>query len=177
MNSFARIITAAQERGLACLVIGGHAVNAHGYSRPTYDLDFLVERTRLAEWRTLLTGLGYQEFHDGETFLQFEPPTNEDWKVDLMHVTADTFQKLWGERREETLRLGKAMVPCLNHLLALKLHALKHTRGIRGIKDMDDVLHLVETNSVDVTQPELRALFLKFGTEELYERIRDHCAR
>lgn len=171
MSSFTRILNAAGEAGLRCLVIGGHAVNAHGFSRPTYDLDFLVERSRLSEWRALLTGLGYREFHDGQTFLQFEPATDDDWKVDLMLVNDDTFQKFMAECREETLRLGRALVPSLNHLLALKLHALKHTHGIRGIKDMDDVVRLIECNGMDVTKPELRALFLKFGTEELYGRL------
>lgn len=63
------------------------------------------------------------------------------------------------------------MIPSLNHLLALKLHAIRHTRGTRGVKDMGDIVTLIETNRLDVATPEFRALCGQYGTLEAYESI------
>jgi hypothetical protein len=44
---------------MSFLVIGGHAVNAHGASRMTFDLDLLVRRSDLEKWRELMERLGF----------------------------------------------------------------------------------------------------------------------
>jgi uncharacterized caspase-like protein len=57
-------------------------------------------------------------------------------------------------------------------LLALKCHAIKHGHETRIIKDADDVLQLVLVNRVDLDEPDIRDLFLKHGTAELYEKVK-----
>ena len=42
MNIFTRIASAASESDLNFLIVGGHAVNAHGYQRTT--LDAIIEK-------------------------------------------------------------------------------------------------------------------------------------
>ncbi|MFA6543102.1 MAG: hypothetical protein WCS99_01670 [Limisphaerales bacterium] len=59
----------------------------------------------------------------------------------------------------------------MNHLLALKLHAIRHTRATRGVKDMGDIVTLIETNQLDVATLEFRALCEQYGTPEAYESI------
>ena len=44
------IASFAQREGLEFLVIGGHAMNAHGYARPTGDLDLLVPDSKRDIW-------------------------------------------------------------------------------------------------------------------------------
>ena len=45
MNIFEMLARESKARGLPFLIIGGHAVNAYGYSRFTKDLDILVQAT------------------------------------------------------------------------------------------------------------------------------------
>lgn len=50
MSLLATIVNEANSKTLPFLVIGGHAVNAHGFSRFTKDVDFLVRRENSREW-------------------------------------------------------------------------------------------------------------------------------
>lgn len=59
MGFFQELSTISTELRLRFLIIGGHAVNLHGYSRVTQDIDLLVCRDELAEWKKALERLGY----------------------------------------------------------------------------------------------------------------------
>jgi hypothetical protein len=50
MSLFAKLNEAAAGRGLAFLVIGGHAVIAHGFQRGTEDADILACKDERALW-------------------------------------------------------------------------------------------------------------------------------
>ena len=171
MSLFNRLNEAAMQAGLRFIVIGGHAVISHGYQRGTEDADILVDKEDRARWRALVEGLGYRFRHDGGAFLQFTSPDAAWWDLDLMLVPAATFQELLRDAGPAQVEGAAVVVPSLQHLLALKLHALKHARGLRVLKDMDDVAHLLLDNGVDVRAEWVRQLFEKHGTPELYERI------
>jgi hypothetical protein len=61
-------------------------------------------------------------------------------------------------------------------MLCLKLHALKHARAGRFLKDFLDVENLVKVNKVDWRSNAIRQLFLKYGNIELYEKISRACS-
>jgi len=65
----------------------------------------------------------------------------------------------------------KTKVPSLEHLIALKLHALKNTRAQRFLKDFLDVENLIRINQLDIKSKTIRDLFEKYGTPDLYEKI------
>lgn len=48
-----------QEKNLEFLVIGGHAVISHGYSRRTLDLDILIPKADGPIWKGYVLSLGY----------------------------------------------------------------------------------------------------------------------
>ncbi len=60
--------------------------------------------------------------------------------------------------------------------MALKLHALKHTRPHRFLKDFQDLEGLVRINQLDLNSEKLRHLFLKYGTLELFEKLVCACS-
>jgi len=66
---------------------------------------------------------------------------------------------------------AKLKIPALEHLLALKLHALKHGHIERYSKDLMDVEGMVRANSIDMTSEKIRQIFLRYGTMKLYEQI------
>ncbi|MBI3878315.1 MAG: nucleotidyltransferase family protein [Verrucomicrobia bacterium] len=157
--------------GLAYLVIGGHAVNYYCEPRATLDVDFLVRRDDQSGWRALLQSEGFKLLHEQETFLQFSPPYGVEWRLDLMLVNEPTFAKLAAGARCEDLLGVRTLIPRPEHLIALKLHSLKHGHQERFEKDFGDVLALTRNTGLDLKSESVRELFDQFGTRELYERV------
>ena len=67
---------------------------------------------------------------------------------------------------------GLTEMKVFRHLLAMKCHAIKHGHSGRVVKDADDVIRLVLSNRLNLSDPEVRELFLKHGTVDLYEKVR-----
>ncbi len=166
----------AGKAGLPFLVIGGYAVFAHGYVRTTDDLDLVVQRGRRAEWQKLMGDLGMSVKHDASTFLQFDPKDPASMDVDLMFVSGTVFNQLNQAALEAELEGLQVRVVSLLHLIALKCHALQHSKAMRRLKDMDDLIQLVLIHQLDLNQPELQATILKHGNPEIYEKLRAACA-
>jgi hypothetical protein len=161
----------AKERGLDFLLIGGHAVNAYCEPRATLDVDFLVRKDDRAKWIDLLAAEGFKIKHDGDTFLQFGPPYGTPWDLDLMLVNAETFAKLKAAAREiQTLGIS-TYVPSAEHLISLKLHALKFGPARRLERDLPDVLSLIRNTGIDPRSEAFKRQIEQFGTQEIYERI------
>ena len=166
----------AEEKSLEFLVIGAHAVFHHGYPRESGDLDLLVQRMFRAAWLDLFGSLGYNLVRDGEGFLQLNPPAKEAWPVDLMLVNDETFAKMRAAALKVQFADATGWIPCVEHLIALKLHALKHGRIHRFLKDFQDVEGIVRKNKLDLKSERNRQLFLKYGTLELYEKLVHSCS-
>lgn len=165
------IARAGAECNLPFLVIGGLAVVEHGYGRTTEDMDLMIRRADRPAWTEQFGLLGYREWRDGGSFVQYEQAKPDGLPLDAMLVSEATFTKLHGAAVSRAMLGVPVLIPCLNHLLALKLHALRHTHGARGVKDMGDIVTLIENNRLDVTTPEFRAMCDEFGTNEAYESI------
>lgn len=172
MSLFAQLNQEAARRGLRFIVIGAHAVIEHGFQRGTEDADILVSKNHRAAWIESVTSLGYRVLYDGGTFLQFEPVAEGNWDLDLMLVPEGVFERLMAASQPARMEGAAVVVPSLEHLLALKVHALKNGRGLRVLKDLTDVAQLISVNRVDPQSPWLRAVFEKHGNQEIYERVR-----
>ena len=166
------IAAQAGKRALEFLVIGGHAVMAHGFARSTFDLDLLVRGSERPAWKELMTGLGWRVYAEAPTFLQFEAPADQPDPVDLMFVNDPTFARLSEAAMELRGNTIGVKVVSLPHLLALKCHAIKHGHPGRVEKDVDDVIQLVKINRLDVQAGEFRDIILKHGVPELYEKLK-----
>jgi len=153
---------------LRFLIIGGYAVAAHGHTRATFDVDFLVRRTDREAWFTRLAAAGLKCFAETNTFAQFTQPQGGDG-LDLMFVDEPTFEQMWQASEPRDFGGRAAQVPCLDHVLALKLHALKQAPPHRISKDAEDVEMLVRRNGLSLGNPRYEQLFLKYGNRQLYE--------
>ena len=171
MNIFALLNEIAAKDALPFLMIGGHAVNAYGYSRITGDLDILVNRDDRDRWLGALTTRGFTLKHDGGGFLQTNPPEGCLWPLDLMLANPRTFGDMMTASREVEQGEFRLRVPSLDHLFVLKLHALKQGLAHRNFKDFMDVLSLAQVNGVDVRSDSFRALCEKYGSKNIYERL------
>src|SRR5688572_9115048 len=160
----------ATEAKLPFLVIGGFAVIAHGYQRSTGDLDVLVRRSDGAAWTDALKKVGYSLLHAQRTFAQYKSRGSID--LDLMHVDDATFDPMYAASEPKEFHGVPARVPCLEHLVALKLHVLKQDLRHRRLFDADDIIQILTVNKIDLREPKWRAVFEKYGNLEWYEKIK-----
>jgi hypothetical protein len=159
---------ACKEPPLRFLVIGGYAIAAHGHTRATFDVDFLVRRAERDAWVARLTAAGLKRFGETNAFAQFTQPQGGDG-LDLMYVDEPTFDRMWQASEQRDFGGTSGRVPCLDHVLALKLHALKQAPPHRTSKDAEDVEMLIRRNGLNLSDPRYEQLFLKYGSQELYD--------
>lgn len=150
---------------------------AHGYVRTTDDLDLITERGRRASSGKMFADLGMSIKKEAANFSQFESQDESIMDVDLMLVSEAVFGQMKNAAVEKKVDGIPVRVVSLLHLIALKCHALQNSESkLRGLKDTDDLIHLILFNGLDLKDPELRAIILKHGSEELYEKLRHACA-
>lgn len=171
MHPFENIDAQARAAGLRFLVIGGQALNTYGSPRATLDVDLLIRATDRTAWLTILGGEGFRIKHDGGNFLQLSPPYGVPWPLDLMLVNQSTFDNLAERARMVDCCGVKARVPAPEHIIALKLHALVHGPSSRMEKDFPDIVRLGRMCGMDSHSAEIRDIFKRYGTDELYERF------
>ena len=162
----------AEQNRLSFLVIGGTAVNALGHARLTLDLDLLIPRRDVETWAVLLGKLGYTRTPEQTAFAQFTPALAGMWPVDLMLVSEQTFDRMYSEACDKEIDGVAVKLPSPLHLIALKLHALRHGKPSRYAKDFTDLVELIHLSKMDVNSEPFRRVCDSVGTQELYEQIR-----
>lgn len=172
MTELEQIQQKSGELGLEFLLIGGLAVIEHGFARLTTDIDLVVRSIFKDAWKNCLAGLDYRVVNERDNFQQYERPGLASWPLDLMLVNDPTYEGLAAASLHVQVMGAHIRMVSLNHLLALKLHVLKQGKIHRFLDDFNDVVELVRANKMDLQSEELRALFLKYGNDELYDKVR-----
>lgn len=176
MKEIAAIAKLAAVKNLPVLVAGGLAVEVHGYQRKTFDADLVIRRADREAWLELMGDMGFSVFREGLVFLQMNPPEDSELPlVDLMFMNEDTFGKLAATSISNPYGPDFPRIISLESLVAMKCHAVRNGHAGRVVKDADDLIHLFMANRLDPEADEWRKLILKFGTEELYEKLRRIC--
>jgi hypothetical protein len=153
------------------LVIGGYAVNAHGYSRQTLDLDILIATIQRDFWKNLILVNDYNISAEREAFMQFSPATRDQMPLDVMVVNDQTFSGMHAEAVSGSLGGVEVKHPSLRHLLALKLHVLKQALPHRELRDLYDVIQLAHINKLDAAGDDFRRLCERYGNSKIHETI------
>ena len=168
MNIFEKIAEAVEREGLAVLVIGGHAVNAYGYTRTTLDVDFLVAVESFPEWRRVFESAGYRWAGQTETFARLDPPGTDppSLPVDVMLVSSETFSKLHAERQLLDFGGNRLPVPKPLNLIALKLHAMRNPERFKKGKDLPDILNLISICQIDTESREFIEVLNRYASDE-----------
>lgn len=159
------------KENVTCVLIGGFAVNYYKVTRQTADIDFLITRDDFEKISSLLEEKGFKKDNVQEVFARFLGESPHLMDIDFMFVDKETLDKIIKGGREITIAGQKFIVPSLNHLIALKLHAIKYNPKIREYKDLLDIIELIKINRLKVKDSEFKNLCLKYGTEELYNKI------
>ena len=166
------LISAIEKKeGVSCVLIGGFAINYHKVTRQTVDVDFVIAKEDFHKISEDLTKAGFKIDFIHETFARFKANDYYLTDIDFMFVDKETFDKIVKDAKLISIANQKFMVPSLNTLLAMKLHAIKSNRKAREYKDLLDILSLIRSNNVNYKSDEFKELCLKYGTEELYQKI------
>lgn len=142
LREFAALLNA---RGVKYLLVGGHAVAAHGYVRTTQDIDFYVERTPenakllmqvIADFGFSSLGFKESDILEPDTFLQIGYPPN---RIDVMNsIPAVTFEEAWKDRHYVDIDNVKFSIISKEHLIRNKIA----TGRKKDLADADELAKL-----------------------------------
>jgi hypothetical protein len=170
-NVFTVISGIFAKKNVTCVLIGGFAINYYKVSRATADIDFLIAKEDFEKILYLLEEAGFKKDYEQEVFARLTAEKQNLMDVDFMFVDKETLDKIIKDGKIISIGGENFIVPCLNHLIALKLHAIKYNPQIREFRDMSDVIELIKINAVDVKDEVFKNLCLKYGTAALYRKI------
>lgn len=167
-----RLAREAGKHDLDFLIIGGHAVAHHGYARMTLDVDFLVRSAQREDWQRLLEKFHYVPHTESNAFMQCSNTTLGWPAVDLMFVHEETWKKLRAASVPKPHRNIEVRVPCVPHLIALKLHAATSPTRSSPAKDWNDIEELVRRHRLNPDDGDFSALVIRYGGEDALARLR-----
>lgn len=156
--------------GVACVMIGGHAVNHYGVSRATLDIDFMIAAEDDGTVRQVMLDAGFSNIagHDNVTF--YNRP-GSPLRVDFLKVDRATMDSLLANATEvEYFERHRLAVPRLHDLLAMKIFALAQGGARREEKDFADIVNLVIEHALDV-ETDLAPLCRQFGDEPTFGKL------
>ena len=157
------------------VLIGGFAVNYYKYARQTADVDFLIKNEDFQRILGLLEAAGYKLDYSQEVFARLicaKDPLLMD--IDFMFVDEETLSKIIKDSKKVNIAGCEFRVSSLEHLIALKLHAVKYNLKIRLARDIPDVISLIRINKVDAKSEKFKELCLKYANQEIYQNIIDN---
>lgn len=169
-TEFAGLVEALQAGELSFLLVGGLSLLAHHVERATGDIDFACAQSSRDLAARLMEGLGYAVMNEQpELYTRFHK--SERRIVDFIYLDKSTFGQIEASSVETEVSRVRVRVPCLDHLLAMKLFSVSQspTRG----KDFGDVLSLIANNGVDVRSQEFEAICLKHASPKWLDLIRE----
>ncbi len=143
MTQFDLVFAALHATGVRYVVVGGVAVNLHGYQRFTKDIDLVIELAPERAIRILeaLSGLGYKPNVPVRLSDFADPAIREGWirdkgmmvfqmYSDKVRATIDIFVQypldfdaLWNEGTKIELTGTSLRIASIEHLIAMKRNA------------------------------------------------------
>lgn len=142
MSDFLISLASVMERaGVTPMMAGGWAVNHHGFSRTTLDIDFVYDRDRREEILAALALAGYFPKLDLSFACRMLHRSIAVPILDVIWVDRATFEKLLAEA--EPFGIAPSLrVISLHSLLSMKLHALHddETRKGRDLRDINELI-------------------------------------
>ena len=175
-KAFHLVAKVSKESAVPCILIGGFAINFYKVTRDTLDVDFLITKEDFAKIKDALLGAGYAEEFATDVVVRFSNK-QEALDIDFMIVDKATREKIREDGKEIEVVGEKLVIPSLDHLIALKLHAIKHNQKGRIWKDLPDIIGLIKMNKIDCRGRSFRDLCLKYGSDEIYQTILKNCGR
>lgn len=147
-------------------LIGGVAVNSHGYLRATHDLDILSGIQDEQRLHALLIALGYEALDRRQDISSY---ARGPLRLDIVHAHRSDALEMLGSANDARYADIRIPVISLEGLIGLKLQAFNDDP--RRLRDLDDIMQLMKLNRADLDIAKVRSYFTLFGREELLDDI------
>ena len=159
-KAFHLVAKASKKSAVPCVLIGGFAVNFYKVTRNTLDVDFLTTKDDFEKIKDVLIEAGYSEDFATDVTVRMSNE-KEMLDVDFMIVDDATRAKILKDGKEVKVVGETLIIPSVENLIALKLHAIKLGSKNRLWKDMPDIIDLIKINNIDFNSAEFKDIFLK----------------
>ena len=165
------IIPFLQAENCRFALAGAFALHAHGLSRATGDIDFLLNSACREKVISFLEGLGYETIYKSEGYSNHVHSISSMGRVDFIYVDGETAESLFsGMGRSMKIDEWSIPVPSAEHLVALKIFAMKNDPS-RTFQEMADIQFLI--NLPDTDRNRVKQYFEQYGLLERYYEILD----
>ncbi len=155
---------------IPCILIGGFAVNYYGVARATADVDLLMTEADYERAAPIFKNGGYYEVLKQHLFARLQNNKYDFIDIDVLFVDPNSFEGMYQEANEVLIQNNKIKIPSFRHLIALKLHSLKHNPS-REVPDLVDIVNLLRTNEGLLTKKEFQELCSKFGNQDVHHKV------
>lgn len=169
-KTFQLVSEALRSQNIPVVLIGGFALGAYGLARHTADADFILAEESLARVQLALTTCGYREAARTSIFVRFTASEEPLLDLDFLLVSEETLSGILKAAKNFQVGESQAKVPSLEHLIGLKLHAIKNDPK-REMKDLFDIYELLKRNSDSGILKILPDLCKKYGSQEMYAKL------
>jgi hypothetical protein len=173
-KAFHLVAKASKKASAPCILIGGFAINFYKVTRSTLDVDFLITKEDLDKIKNTMLAAGYVEEFATDVAIRFSS-RKDAMDVDFMIVDSQTRKKIIGDGKTAEVAGERLIIPSISHLIALKLHAIKHNQKNRIWKDLPDIIRLIQINRIDHKSKAFKELCLRYGNNEIYQTILKNC--
>jgi len=171
MTALAAASRQLSAKDVACVLIGGFAVNYYGYTRNTLDVDFMIVGRQYDVVRRVMKKSGFTNITCNKNVAFFNAPGSL-LRVDFLFVDGNTMRKLLVNAIITSVHGFQIKVPALTDLIAMKIFSLSQDTDRRMGKDLPDIAYLSVINNLDL-EIDIRPLCNRFGTRNIYNLIRD----
>ena len=155
------------------IVVGGWAINLLGFSRNTLDFDFMIFEDEFEIVVGIMKDLHYTIMVQTTMYARFHSIIDKEMPyIDCLFANKDTYTKLVNSGKKSELFGSQFILPDVLHIIAMKLHALKHGDKNRWAKDYNDIVSLIEIHNIEISdQSDFKELCDRYGSESIYKRI------
>lgn len=160
------LLPALDASGIRYAVIGGLAVNIHGYVRATRDVDLLIAVEQEGDLHELMATLGYETIDRREDLSSYVRGSE---RADFLHARRDASRKFLAEAKRVPFAGLLMPVVSAEGLLAFKIQALNDDPN--RIRDLSDMLELLRVAHGQVDLDQIRAYFRLFDRESLLDDL------
>ena len=173
MPTISAALAALAEAECPLMIIGGNALEAHGYARFTVDVDCLIAVGSLEQLKAALARHRFKWAGSMTSFHEFWFDGKPGgMPVHAMFVDDATFQKMWARSVPCSHSGAVLRAPCVAHLTALKLHAIKN-KPERLRRDIADVCKILELNPDTVPRTELTEICERYASPDAVAVLRE----
>ena len=150
-------------------LVGGLALSAYGGARTTLDLDLAVDGDSQDELIRFMESAGFETLYRSTGYSNHLHPEERWGRVDFIYVRGATRDTLFDSAITKDLSAGrKVLVPKPEHLIAMKVLAMKNDAG-RTFQELADIRVLLLYPGVDLE--EARRAFESHGLTERFDEF------